>query len=125
MHDDLRNALRPMEPPAGFTDRVLRAAQAQPGSPKPAPLFTTWAKAAAIAATLVAATGGGLWFRAPVRLAIAAMLTIATISGGVWYRAEERRREGEEAKRQVLVSLNIAGSKLREVAMKINHEQER
>ena len=102
MHDELRDALRRVEPPAGFADRVLQNA-ARDVRPRREPSR----------------------FRAPVRLAIAAMLTIATISGGVWYRAEERRREGEEAKRQVLVSLNIAGSKLREVAMKINHEQER
>jgi uncharacterized protein HemX len=59
-----------------------------------------------------------------VRWAIAATLVIA-VSGGTWYGLEMRRREGEEAKRQVLMSLNIAGSKLRTVQMKINHEQER
>ena len=103
MHDELRDALRRVEPPAGFADRVLQQAGRQEPVRHEPSRFTTplrWA----IAATLVAAIGGG----------------------GAWYRAEERRKqEGEEAKRQVLLSLNIAGSKLREVAMKINHEQER
>jgi hypothetical protein len=109
MHDELRDALRRVDPPAGFADRVLRAAQTQPGSPKPAP-----SRSPVVLAT-----------QAVSRWAIAATV-VAAIGGGLWYRAEERRKqEGEEAKRQVLLSLNIAGSKLREVAMKINHEQER
>ena|SRR5438128_4646895 len=109
MHDDLRDALRRVDPPAGFADRVLRSAQTQPGSPKPPPSQPSAASAR----------------QAISRLAVAATV-VAMIGGGLWYRAEERRKqEGEDAKRQVLLSLNIAGSKLREVAMKINHEQER
>jgi hypothetical protein len=41
----------------------------------------------------------------------------------LWYRAEERRREGEEAKRQVLLSLSIAGNKLQEIEMKVNRRE--
>jgi hypothetical protein len=108
MHDELRDALRRVDPPEGFAERVLRNAAAAPVSPGPAPLVeTNWRRMLA------------------TRLAIAATLVIA-IGAGAWYSAEEeRRREGEEAKRQVLVSLNIAGSKLREVQMRVNHEQER
>jgi len=110
MHDELRDALRRVEPPDGFAERVMRKAASEPVRPKPAVdarrSKTEWR------GMLVA------------RLAIAATLVI-TIGAGAWYQAEERRREGEEAKRQVLVSLNIAGSKLREVQMRINHEQER
>jgi RNA polymerase sigma-70 factor (ECF subfamily) len=62
--------------------------------------------------------------RARMRWAVVSTL-VAAISGGLWYRAEERRRQGEEAKRQVLLSLNIAGSKLRSIEMKINRTQER
>ncbi len=44
----------------------------------------------------------------------------------MWYRAEERRKqEGEEAKRQVLLSLSIAGSKLKAIEMKVNRQGER
>ena len=111
MHDELREALRRVEPPDGFAERVMRTAASRPVAPKPA--VEAWrAKADEWRGMLV------------TRLAIAATLVI-TIGAGAWHSAEERRREGEEAKRQVLVSLNIAGSKLREVQMRINHEQER
>jgi hypothetical protein len=107
MHDELRRAVRRVEPPAGFADRVLRAAKAEPVSPKPA------------------VAPKALW-RAKAGWAVAATLMIATLGGGVWYRAEERRKqEGEEAKRQVLLSLNIAGSKLRSIEMKVNHGEGR
>jgi RNA polymerase sigma-70 factor (ECF subfamily) len=62
--------------------------------------------------------------RSRMRWAMATILTAAIGAGGLWYRAEERRRQGEEARRQVLLSLNIAGGTLRAVAIKINHEQE-
>ena len=105
MHDDLRDALRRVDPPAGFADGVLRRAAQQPAPPSRPPVASAT--------------------QAISRLAVAATV-VAMIGGGLWYRAEERRKqEGEDAKRQVLLSLNIAGSKLREVAMKINHEQER
>jgi hypothetical protein len=97
--DELRDALRRVDPPAGFADRVLdKARREQP----------VRAKA-----------------DRPVKFALAATLVIATISGGLWYRAEEKRKEGEEARRQVLLSLSIAGSKLRSIEMKVNREQER
>jgi hypothetical protein len=106
MDEELRRALRRVEPPAGFADRVLRSARssqrAQFGSPKPAIVSKAFWRATA-----------------------AATLALATIGGGVWYRGEEKRRAGEEASRQVLLSLNIAGSKLQAIAMKLNHEEER
>ena len=95
----LREALRQVDPPTGFADRVIQRASkgaAQPG------------------------IGGGVWFR----WATAAALVIV-VSGGLWYRAEEHRRaEGEEARRQVLLSLEITGAQLRAVQMKINHQGE-
>ena len=108
--DDLRDALRRVDPPAGFADRVLERAGRQPVAPKPAvaPEAPWRAKADRL-----------------VKFALAATLVIATISGGLWYRAEEKRKEGEEARRQVLLSLSIAGSKLRSIEMKVNREQER
>jgi hypothetical protein len=108
MHDDLRDALRRVDPPEGFAERVIRNAR----SVRNVRLKPD--------ATNVGAT------KTLARCAIAATL-VAAVGGGAWYRAEERRRaEGEEAKRQVLRSLNIAGSKLRSIEMKVNtHEEER
>lgn len=95
----LRQALRPVDPPLGFADRVVRRASQQ---------------------TRATGIGGHAW----LRWTTAAALVIAA-GGGLWYRAEERRRlEGEEARRQVLLSLQIAGSRLRAVQMKINRQQE-
>jgi len=103
MHDDLRKALRRVDPPAGFADRVigkvrLEADTTGSASSRQAPAIFRWA----LAATLAAAVGGG-----------------------AWYRTEERhRQEGEEAKRQVLLSLNIAGTKLRSIEIKVNSHDE-
>jgi len=100
--DGLRNALRRVEPPAGFTDRVM--ARARRGN---APLSgPAWS-----------AAGGSI-----ARWAAAAVLAVA-VTGGVWYRAELRRQaEGEAARRQVLLSLRIAGAKLQHVQAKVLNE---
>jgi len=96
---ELRRALRRVAAPEGFADR-LRNRIDQPGGSKPTRL--AWAGALALAATLIIA------------------------AGGAWYRAEEQRRlQGEEAKRQVLLSLNIASNKLRAIEMKVNHGEDR
>jgi hypothetical protein len=96
---ELRQALRPVDPPAGFADRVLQRAARGPArrSIGRGPMLR-WATAAAL---------------------------VIGVSGGLWYRAEEHRRaEGEEARRQVLLSLQITGSKLHAVQMKINRQGE-
>jgi hypothetical protein len=57
--------------------------------------------------------------------AAALVIVVGGVSGGLWYRAEEQRRaEGEEARRQVLLSLQITGSKLHAVQLRINHQGE-
>ena len=105
-HEDieLRRALRRVDAPEGFADRVrARIAKMEPVSPKPRAIGGAW-------------TG---W-------AIAATLAIAVAGGGAWYRAEEQRRiQGEAAKQQLLVSLNIAGSKLRAIEKIVNRGEER
>ena len=102
---ELRRALRRVDAPEGFAGRVLAGiAKSERVSPKP---------------RTQRAIGGG-W----TGWAIAAMLMIAA-AGGAWYRAEERRVQGEEAKRQVLRSLNIASSRLRAIEMKVNHGEDR
>lgn len=93
----LRRALRRVDAPEGFADRVLARA-GQPAVAKRRSL-ANWA----IAATLVIAA-----------------------AGGAWYHAEERRRvQGEEAKRQVLQSLSIAGSKLKQIEARVNRGGDR
>jgi len=100
VEDALRRALRSVDPPAGFADRVIQRAASRAGR-------TERPVRAAVVVSLA-------------RWATAAALVLA-VSGGLWYRAEERRRErGEEARRQVLLSLEITGAKLRAVQMKLN-----
>ena len=99
LDEALGEAFRPVDPPPGFADRVVRRASRGP---------------------VRTSMGGRPW----LGWAAAAVLVIAA-SGGLWYRAGERRRmEGEEARRQVLLSLRIAGSKLNAVQMKINRHEE-
>jgi RNA polymerase sigma factor (sigma-70 family) len=99
--DGLRNALQRVEPPAGFTDRVM--ARARKGNGPLSGHGSAWS-----------AAGGSM-----ARWAAAAVLVVA-VTGGVWYRAELRRQaEGEAARRQVLLSLRIAGAKLQHVQAKV------
>ncbi len=95
----LRRALRRVEAPDGFADRVRQRLDA-PAAARPPGV-----------------TAG--------RVALAATLVLAA-AGGAWYRAEEQRREqGEQAKRQVLLSLSIAGSRLKAIELKINRGGQR
>jgi hypothetical protein len=104
MDDELRRALHRVDPPRDFAERVrARVETATTDSPKWRPASGGWRKTGwALAATLAIVVGTGMWYRAQ----------------------EQRRAQGEEAKRQVLLSLNIASSKLRAIEMKINHAQE-
>jgi hypothetical protein len=102
--DGLRNALRRVEPPAGFAERVME--RARKGNVSLAGHGPAWS-----------AAGGSV-----ARWAAAAVLAVA-VTGGVWYRAELRRQaEGEAARRQVLLSLRIAGAKLQQVQAKVRNE---
>ena len=105
--DELRHALRRVEPPVGFAERVLQRA-AERGAPDLAAPRNPMRRALG---------------RAMVRWAAAAALAVA-VTGGVWYRAEQRRQaQGEDARRQVLVGLRIASSKLQVVQLKVNQRR--
>ena len=84
--DDLRAALRRVDPPAGFSARVLTRARS-----RTAPRRTGW-MAAAIAACLLLSIGG----------------------------FEYRQYEGRKAKQELVLALEIAGSKLNLVQQKVS-----
>lgn len=88
LEDELREALRRREPPAGFAERVLGRARARATGRRRPPLLQ-WRWLAAAAALVVLAAGLHLM--------------------------EERRRrqEGERAKEQVMLALRLTGAKLR------------
>jgi hypothetical protein len=95
VEDVLRRALRHVDPPAGFVDRVVRRAAIGP------------ARQAIVRGPML-------------RWATAAALAIV-VGGGLWYRAEEHRRtEGEEARRQVLLTFRLPAKPLQ---LKINHQE--
>jgi negative regulator of sigma E activity len=101
LENELREALRREEPPPGFAERVLAAAEAQAG-----PRQSVWD-----------------WFRMPaMRWALAAAACLA-LAAGITAVREKREREmrarSEEAKAQVMLALRITGSKLHMVQAKV------
>ena len=97
--DQLKAALHRKEPPADFAERVLAAATPRPAQVRrPAP--KRWLPAA-IAACLIAGVGG-------------------------WqYQQYLSEQQGERAKEQLLVALEIASDKLNLAHEKVNHLHQR
>ena len=98
--DELRHALRRKEPPDGFTERVLARARALPRR------SGLWRSVAG-------------WFRLPaVRFAavVASLLLVIAVQE---YRVRQARAEGERAKAQLMLALQITGSKLHAVHQKV------
>lgn len=61
------------------------------------------------------------WFRQPVWQWAAVTALAAVVAAGVGLQHEkEQRREGEEARAQVMLALRITGTTLRDVERKIN-----
>ncbi|HEX6879768.1 MAG TPA: hypothetical protein VF135_05355 [Terriglobales bacterium] len=106
LEQELKRALRREQPSADFAARVLaRAEQEKQRRP--------WWKS---------------WLAVPrVRWAVAVLL-IALVLGGVHYqRVQERRRaEGEAARQQVILALQIAGAKVKRaqvMVQELNNER--
>jgi hypothetical protein len=85
IESELKNALRRVPPAEGFAARVLARIAAEPAERRQ----PNW------------------WWRA----AAAALLLAAMLGGLVAHQAIERR-EGERARRQVMLALRIAGAKV-------------
>ncbi len=90
LDDELRNALRREEPPAGFAERVTARVNAAPPS-------RSWMRWAGIAAAIVLLAGG---FEVE--------------------RERRVRAQGEFARDQVMLALRITGSKLQTVKERID-----
>ncbi len=105
LEDELRSALRRENPGPDFTARVLARAAAQP-APRP-----KWWQA----------------FTMPrLRWAMAGALACAIAVAGIEYRHQQiERAQGEQAKRQLVLALRIAGSKLRMAQTKVIELNER
>ncbi|MGH9722358.1 MAG: hypothetical protein ACRD8O_19280 [Bryobacteraceae bacterium] len=87
--DELKDMLRPVEPPEGFAGRVMERVRRRPS--RFAVIRTRWLPAAIAACLLV-------------------------VFGNYQYQ----RRQGEKAKEQLLLALEITGSKLHVVERKVS-----
>ena len=101
LEEELKTALRRREPPAGFAERVLNRAAEQRSRPG------RWER-------LVAG------FRIPrMRWATALAVLLVLITGFEYERQRRIRTEGEEAKQQMLLALEITARQLRIVEKSI------
>jgi hypothetical protein len=103
LEDQLRAVLQHEEPPAGFTDRVLAQA-AERGERRERSLWFQFRNLFAI-------------HRLSWAAAVVAMVVVA--SGVGLHIQEQRRAEGEAAKRQVMLALRITGEKWQVAAKEI------
>jgi hypothetical protein len=97
LEDELKNSLKRKEPPAGFADRLLERISAPP-----IPRSGGWQKLLSL-------------FAPPkIRWVSASVLACLLVAFGVsQYRSYQRvRAEGELAKTQLMLALQIAGNKL-------------
>ena len=96
LEDELKKALRRVEPPAGFADRVLARA----------------ATAGTRETNVVRDGGLGVSGMGGLRWAAACAMCIALAASGVLYEHDLQRRRGEEAKDKLMLALRITGTKL-------------
>jgi hypothetical protein len=98
LEDELRNAMRQEEPPAGFAERVLARATEKKQS--------AWI-------SIFSSRG--------LRWAVAGAMCLALAVAGIEHkRAHEERARGEAAKEQLMLALRITGSKLQFVQTKVH-----
>lgn len=91
LEHELRNALRPVDPPAGFADRVIARAHAEARvEPRRASIFAF----------------PGLRSRVWIPGAVAAMLLVG-VAGEQAHQRMEQRRKAEEAQKQFETALQV------------------
>jgi hypothetical protein len=102
----LRRALRPVDPPEGFAERVLGRLP-----PRQAPATVT---PIAIARAVRPTARPGLWRRMSTPTALAASLLIAIVAGRhvAEQRAAAEQRAGLEASRELMQALRVTSRKL-------------
>lgn len=101
LEEELKKALRQVEPPTGFAERVLARVASAKEKKKARRLWVLeWMEAST-------------W-----RWAAACVLCVVLATSGILYRGE-RQRKGEEAKEQLMLALRITSSKLQIAAQSI------
>ena len=95
LEENLKEALKRVDPPAGFADRVLaRVAETEREKQT---LRKLW---------------GGFFGAGVLRWAGACALCVLLALSGTLYERDMQRRRGEAAKQQLMLALRITGSKL-------------
>jgi hypothetical protein len=92
LENELKSAMRRRDAPDGFADRVMERVPARKGRSWPHPWF------AAAAAAMIAILGSGVYEQ---------------------QRAAQMRREGERAKAELVMALEIASEKLQQARAKV------
>lgn len=106
LEDQLRAALEHEDPPTGFADRVLTLAARSER--------TLWSRLT------------GAYAVTRLRWASAIVVAVLVIASGVGVRVQEQRRaEGEAAKRQVMLALRITSEKWQVAAKEISGKDTR
>jgi hypothetical protein len=111
LESELRAALRREAPGAGFTERVLRAAELEAGRERAARREAAERRARRWSWLPSFAAGRAAW---------AAVLCAVLLSGAVLIEREHRRQiEGEQAKERLMLALRVTGTQLHEVRLKV------
>jgi len=120
LDDELRNALKRVEPPPGFAGRVMArveqlAEERARTAAKPVRSRALWSP-----------WSPWSWFGRRMSLsfgAVAAMAAVVLLAVGVvlWqqHRIEQERREGEAARAQLIEALRVTSAKLNHVRTKV------
>jgi len=111
IENQLRRAMRPLDPPEGFAERVMRAL------PERGPRATL-----ASVAVLHPAPRAHLWRRLAGPAALAASFVIAIVMGHYVadYQADKERRAGLEASRELMDALRVTSKKLDQAYEAVN-----
>ncbi len=98
--EELKKALSRVEPPDGFSARVLSSVAGKEST------AARW-------------TGPALWLQWPLLRWAGALVLMLALGSGLVYREMLRKREGEAAKKQLLVAMHIAGTQLHEAQLRV------
>jgi len=117
LDDELRNALKRVEPPPGFAGRVMARVEQ---------LAEERARTAAKPVRSRAAWSPASWFGRRMSLSFGALATMAAVvllavGIALWqqHRIEQERREGEAARAQLIEALRVTSAKLNHVRTKV------
>lgn len=117
LDDELRNALKRVEPPPGFAGRVMArveqlAEERARAATKPVRSRSPWSPLSWFGRRMSVSFG-----------AVAAMAAVVLLAVGMalWqqHRIEQERREGEAARAQLIEALRVTSAKLNHVRSKV------